>query len=110
MKNGRVFRAAITLLASGMLLWSTTVQAFSFCFSTGSKGRGGAYSQSRYYQTYRAWLPPPVPVMSYSYLPQTGTYIEPVAPVSEKDLMTGENQGLDYIIPPGSAVSNPYSW
>lgn len=110
MKNGRVLQSVFTLLVSGILLWSTTAQAFSFCFSFGSKGRGGGYSQSRYYQPYRAWLPPPVPVMPYSYLPHTGTYIEPVAPVSERDLVTEENQGLDYIMPLDTGIRNPISW
>lgn len=108
MKNGCVPKAVFTLLVSGMLLWSTTAQAFSFCFSFGSKGRGSTYSQSRYYQPYGAWLPPPMPVMPYSYVPYTDsytythtytdTYIHPVAPVSERDLVTEENQGLDYIM------------
>ena len=48
--------------------------------------------------------------MPYSYLPHTGTYIEPVAPVSERDLVTEENQGLDYIMPLDTGIRNPISW
>jgi hypothetical protein len=96
---GRVLLAVITLLTAGLLLWSTTVPAFSFCFSSGSKGRGGGYSHFRYYPPYGAWLPPPVPVMSYSPAPYPDPYIHPEPPVSESVVTTEENQGLDYIMP-----------
>jgi hypothetical protein len=48
--------------------------------------------------------------MPYSYMPHAGTDIEPVAPVSERDLVTEENQGLDYIMPLDTGIRNPISW
>lgn len=98
MKAGRVLQAVVTLLTAGLLLWGTTAQAFSFCFSSGSKGRGGGYSHSRYYPPYGAWLPPPVPVMSYNYAPYPDPYVHPEPPVSGSVVTTEENQGLDYIM------------
>jgi hypothetical protein len=98
MKAGPALQAVISLLTAGLLLWSTTAQAFSFCFSFGSKGRGGGYSHSRYYPPYGAWLPPPAPVMAYNYAPYTGSHVQPEPPASESVVVTEENQGLDYII------------
>jgi hypothetical protein len=100
MKAGRELQAVTALLVAGLLLWGTTAQAFSFCFSTGGKARGNAWSPSRYYMPYGAWLPPPVPVMSYyGHAPYEPPYVEPVAPVSELDIAPEENQGLEYIMP-----------
>lgn len=98
MKAGRALHAVIGLLTAGLLLWSTTAQAFSFCFSFGSKGRGGGYSHSRYTPPYGAWLPPPVPVISYNYVPYTDLHVQPAPPANESRVTTKENQGLDYII------------
>jgi hypothetical protein len=98
MSGRRASRAVVVLLVTAVLLWSTTLQAFSFCFSFGSKGRGGAYSQARHYRPYAAW-PPPLPVIPYSYLP----YRDYQAPVRQDEAgiemaAPPENQGLDYII------------
>jgi hypothetical protein len=98
MRAGRALQAVTALLVAGLLLWGATAQAFSFCFSSGGKSRGNAWSQSRYYSPYGAWLPPPVPVMPYSHAPYEEPYLEPVAPVSERDLAPQENQGLEYIM------------
>lgn len=98
MKAGRALQAMVTLLATGMLVWSTTAQAFSFCFSFASKGSGGAYSNSRYYQSPAAWLPTRMQVMPYSYTPYPGSYYYPESPVIDNAVAPVENQGLDYIM------------
>jgi hypothetical protein len=99
MSGRRAFRAVVVLLVTAVLLWSTALQAFSFCFSFGSKGRAGAYSQAYHYRPYTAWLPPPVPVMPYSYMP----YRDYHAPAHQGEAgnemaVPPENQGLDYIM------------
>ena len=98
MNTGRAREAVINLLLTGLLLWNTAVQAFSFCSSTGKNGWGGAYANYPYYQSPNGLLPPSMPVMPFSYTPHPGSYyyresqtaLEPVAPM--------ENQGLDYIM------------
>jgi hypothetical protein len=99
MSGRHVFQTVVVLLVTAVLLWSSALQAFSFCFSFGSKGRGGAYSQVYHYRPYAAWLPPPLPVVPYSYMPYRDAY------ASERQGATGsgmavpvENQGLDYIM------------
>lgn len=72
----------MALLVGGLFLWSTSAQAF-FCFSFGSKSRGSAYAQSRYYPPPGAWVPPPV-ISPYPALP----YHEPVSN-SEQVLPSG---------------------
>lgn len=98
MKAGHVLQATTALLVSGALLWSTTLQAFSFCFSSGGKSRGAAYSNSRYSPPYGAWLPPPMPAMPYSHAPHPGTYYYPESQATMEAVAPVENQGLDYIM------------
>ena len=98
MNTGRAREAVINLLLTGLLLWNTAVQAFSFCSSTGKNGWGSASPNYPYYQSPNGLLPPSMPVMPFSYTPHPGSYyyresqtaLEPVAPM--------ENQGLDYIM------------
>jgi hypothetical protein len=99
MGGRRAFQAVFVLLVTAVLLWSTALQAFSFCFSFGSKGRDGAYSQAYHYRPYDAWLPPPLPVMPYSYMPYRDYHV----PVQQgkaggEMAVPMENQGLDYIM------------
>jgi hypothetical protein len=99
MSGRRAFQAVVVLLVTAVLLWSTALQAFSFCFSFGSKGRGGAYSQAQHYRPYAAWLPPPLPVMPYRYMPYRDAYPPAQQGATGSEMAVPvENQGLDYIM------------
>ena len=97
MKGGRAYPSLVTLLLAGLLVWSTTAQAFFFCFSFGGKGRGNGHTQSRYYGAGPAWVPPP-PVMPYYAFPAAEFPLRPQPPVAARSPDNEENQGLDYIM------------